>query len=269
MEYKLISVIMGVYNCAPTLEEAVNCIINQTYPKWELIMCDDASTDDTYTVAKKYAQMYPDKIFLLRNKKNHGLNYTLNKCLKFARGEFIARMDGDDLCSRDRFAQEIEVFEKEPEISIVSTGMQYFDESGVWGQVLKKEYPDKMEFLNETPFCHAPCMVRKKAYDAVGGYSEAKRLLRVEDYHLWMKMMEAGFKGKNIQKCLYQMRDDRNAFRRREFRYRINEAYVRCLAVKHLKLPFYGYIYALRPLAVGMLPPAVYKFLHKKRLGKK
>ena len=78
------------------------------------------------------------RFFLLRNKKNHGLNYTLNKCLKFARGEFIARMDGDDLCSRDRFAQEIEVFEKEPEISIVSTGMQYFDESGVWGQVLKK-----------------------------------------------------------------------------------------------------------------------------------
>lgn len=269
VEYKLISVIMGVYNCASTLEEAVNCIINQTYPKWELIMCDDASTDDTYTVAKKYAQMYPDKIFLLQNKKNHGLNYTLNKCLKSARGEFIARMDGDDLCSRDRFAQEIEVFEKEPEISIVSTGMQYFDESGVWGQVLKKEYPDKMEFLNETPFCHAPCMVRKKAYDAVGGYSEAKRLLRVEDYHLWMKMMETGFKGKNIQKCLYQMRDDRNAFSRRKFRYRINEAYVRCLAVKHLKLPFYGYIYALRPLAVGMLPPAVYKFLHKKRLGKK
>ena len=84
MEYKLISVIMGVYNCASTLEEAVNCIINQTYPKWELIMCDDASTDDTYTVAKKYAQMYPDKIFFLRNKKNHGLNYTLNKCLKSA-----------------------------------------------------------------------------------------------------------------------------------------------------------------------------------------
>ena len=147
--------------------------------------------------------------------------------------------------------------------------MKYFDESGVWGKVLKKEYPNKMEFLIETPFCHAPCMVRKKAYDAVGGYSEAKRLLRVEDYHLWMKMMEAGFKGKNIQKCLYQMRDDRNAFSRRKFRYRINEAYVRCLAVKHLKLPFYGYIYALRPLAVGMLPPAVYKFLHKKRLGKK
>ena len=208
--------------------------------------------------------MYPDKIFLLRNSKIVDLIIQLNKCLKIAHGEFIARMDGDDLCSRERFVQEIEVFEKEPKISIVSTGMQYFDESGVWGKVLKKEYPDKMEFLNETPFCHAPCMVRKKAYDTVGGYSEAKRLLRVEDYHLWMKMMEAGFKGKNIQKCLYQMRDDRNAFSRRKFRYRLNEAYVRCLAVKHLKLPFYGYIYALRPLAVGMLPPAVYKFCIRK-----
>ena len=115
VEYKLVSVIMGIYNCASTLEDAVNCIISQTYPTWELIMCDDASTDNTYAVAEKYVRMYPDKVVLLRNKKNHGLNYTLNKCLQAARGEFIARMDGDDLCSRDRFAQEIEVFEKESE----------------------------------------------------------------------------------------------------------------------------------------------------------
>ena len=74
MEYKLISVIMGVYNCASTLEEAVNCIINQTYPKWELIMCDDASTDDTYTVAKKYAQMYPlTRFFYCETKRIMGL----------------------------------------------------------------------------------------------------------------------------------------------------------------------------------------------------
>ena len=266
MGYKLVSIIMGIYNCSSTLDEAVKCIVNQTYPAWELIMCDDASTDDTYAVAEKYVRMYPETVTLLRNEKNHGLNYTLNKCLQFAHGEFIARMDGDDLCSKDRLAQEITVFDKEPDIDIVSTGMEYFDESGVWGKILKKEYPDKMEFLKETPFCHAPCMVRKEAYDAVGGYTESERLMRVEDYHLWMKMMAAGFKGKNIQKYLYLMRDDREAFNRRKFCYRINEVYVRGLAVRKLKLPLYGYLYALRPLIVGMLPPGAYKFLHKKRL---
>lgn len=65
----MISVIMGIYNCAPTLDEAVNCIINQTYQTWELIMCDDASTDNTYTVAEKYARKYPDKVIYYGIKK--------------------------------------------------------------------------------------------------------------------------------------------------------------------------------------------------------
>ena len=65
---------------------------------------------------------------------------------------------------------------------------------------------------------------------------------------------------------LYQMRDDRNAYSRRKFRYRINESYVRILAVKELKLPVTGYIYAIKPILVGLLPPAIYNFLHKKNL---
>ena len=57
VEYKLVSVIMGIYNCCDTLKEAVECIINQTYTHWELIMCDDASTDNTYEIAKQYASL--------------------------------------------------------------------------------------------------------------------------------------------------------------------------------------------------------------------
>lgn len=108
--------------------------------------------------------------------------------------------------------------------------------------------------------------MKKEAYLTVGGYSEEKRLLRVEDYHLWIKMYKEGYKGKNIHMPLYQMRDDRNAYSRRKFRYRINESYVRILAVKELKLPVTGYIYAIKPILVGLLPPAIYNFLHKKNL---
>jgi glycosyltransferase EpsE len=111
-------------------------------------------------------------------------------------------------------------------------------------------------------------MVRREAYEAVGGYSVDKKLLRVEDYHLWIKMYAKGFKGYNIGKALYQMRDDRNAYSRRKFRYRLNEAYVRLLVVKELKLPFYGAIYALRPIIVGLLPKKLYDILHKRNLSK-
>lgn len=262
----VISVIMGIYNCAETLPEAIECILNQTFTDWELIMCDDGSQDDTYEVARKYADRYAGKIVLLQNKQNRGLNFTLNKCLASAKGSYIARMDGDDRCSENRFEVEMETFRQEPEIAIVSTDMQYFDETGIWGNISHPAYPSKKDFLHGTPFCHAPCLVKKEAFLAVKGYSESKRLLRVEDYHLWIKMYKMGYKGKNIRIPLYQMRDDRNAYSRRKFKYRVNEAYVKAIAVKELNLPITGYLYALRPILVGLLPPVVYDILHKKNL---
>ena len=73
-----ISVIMGIYNCGSTLSEAIESIIAQTYTNWELIMCDDGSSDNTYEVAEEYAKKYPQKIKLIRHQINQGLNITLN-----------------------------------------------------------------------------------------------------------------------------------------------------------------------------------------------
>lgn len=262
----LISVIMGIYNCEDTLEEAVESIINQSITDWELIMCDDGSSDSTYSVAQKIAYLYSDKIILLKNEKNMGLNYTLNKCLEASKGFYIARMDGDDRCDPVRFKKELDVLLHESDISIVSSDMQYFDESGIWGYISHPTYPERKDFLYGTPFCHAPCLVRREAFMAVKGYSESKKLLRVEDYHLWIKMYQNGYKGKNIHEPLYQMRDDRNAYSRRKFRYRLNEAYVKILAIKELKLPLWGWIFVMRPLVVGLLPKPLYHILHKYNL---
>ena len=266
---KKVSVIMGIYNCEQTLTDAIECILNQTYSNWELILCDDGSVDGTYAIAQEISKTYPDKIVLLRNDRNHGLNYTLNRCLGVATGEYIARMDADDLCSPTRFEIEVAELDKEPEIAIVSTDMVFFDETGTWGRISHPAYPQPKDFLSGSPFCHAPCMVRKEAYDAVSGYSESPHLLRVEDYHLWMKMYKAGFSGKNIPDPLYQMRDDQNAYSRRKFRYRLNEAYVRILVVLELKLPIVGLIYSLRPILIGLLPAKIYDYLHKKNLSKR
>ena len=264
-----VSVIMGVYNVETTIEAAINSILEQTYQDFELILCDDGSTDKTFDVASQYEKKYTDKIVLLKNEKNMGLNYTLNKCLVEAKGVYIARMDGDDVCDSERFAEEIAVLENEPDIAIVSTDMQHFDESGTWGRISHPTYPQNIDFLRGTPFCHAPCMVRKEAYDAVGGYSVDDKLLRVEDYHLWMKMYMAGYRGKNLNKALYSMRDDRNAYSRRKFKYRINETYVHLCAVKKLKLPKWGYLCACKPILVGLLPEFLYNFLHRVRLNRR
>ena len=263
----LVSVIMGAYNCAGTLREALDSIRNQTYTNWEIVICDDGSLDNTYEVISEFQERYPEKIQTLRNDINQGLNYTLNRCLSCARGSLIARMDGDDLCDPGRFEREVRELLSDSSIDIVSTDMVYFDEAGSWGLIRHPDEPVPGDFVKGTPFCHAPCMVRKTAFDQVGGYSEDSRTLRVEDYDLWVRMYAAGFRGRNIHEALYSMRDDRNAYSRRKFRYRLNEAYVMMKAVRLLKLPLWKVVYALRPVIVGLLPGFMYDYLHKRRLN--
>ena len=91
-----ISVLMGVYNCASTLPEALDSLYSQTYKDFKIILCDDGSQDNTYKIAKEYVEKY-DNIVLISNGKNKGLNYTLNHCLEYADTEYCARMDGDDI----------------------------------------------------------------------------------------------------------------------------------------------------------------------------
>ena len=198
-----ISVIMGIYNCASTLPEALDSLLAQTYQGFKVIMCDDGSTDNTYEVARQYAHKY-NNFILIKNEKNEGLNFTLNHCLKYADTELVARMDGDDISLPTRFAEEIAVLDTHPEIAIVSTAMIHFDEQGDFRTSKMIEYPQPKDFVKGTPFCHATCLVRKEAYDAVNGYTVDAKLLRVEDYHLWFKMYAKGYRGCNIQKPYIQ-----------------------------------------------------------------
>ena len=262
---KKISIIMGIYNCSSTLSEAIDSIIAQTYTNWELIMCDDGSKDNTYDVALSYKEKYPNKIILIKNEKNLGLNKTLNHCLEYATGEYIARMDGDDVSVENRFFKELSFLENNPEYAIVSSPMIYFDENGEWGESKAIENPTNLDFVTGTPFCHAPCMVRTEAYKEVNGYSTDDRTLRAEDYNLWFRLYAMGYKGHNLQTPLYKMRDDENAYSRRSFKFAKNEAYVRYTGYKMLNLPKKYYIFALRPIIVGLLPKSIYMVFHHRR----
>ena len=264
-----ISIIMGIYNCAATLTEAIDSILAQTYPHWKLIMCDDGSADNTYKIAKEYALKYPEKIILIKNEKNMGLNFTLNHCLEYADTEYIARMDGDDISLPQRLEKEIEFLQNNPQYSIVSCPMIYFDENGDFRTGNALGEPNINNIAKSTPFCHAPCLVKAEAYHAVNGYAIDDKRLRVEDWDLWVRMYEKGYRGYNLSEPLYKMRDDRNAYSRRKFKFRINEARVTASAIKKLNLSKKYYIWILRPIIVGLLPKTVYNFLHKRKLSKR
>lgn len=262
----MISIIMGLYNAENTVEEAINSILQQTYPDWEFIICDDGSTDNSVNIVKKYIEK-DDRIKLIQNKKNMGLNYTLNHCLQHAKGNYIARMDADDISVVNRLEIELKTL-LENDVDIVSCAMDLFDENGIWGRHGVIENPQESDFIYKTPFCHAPALIKAESIRAVGGYSVNNKLLRVEDYHLWYKMYKSGFKGINIDKTLYQMRDDRNARNRRKFKYRINESYVKYLIWRDFEYTWKDFIYVLKPILVGLMPTFIYDYMHKHNLSK-
>lgn len=259
-----ISVLMGIYNCAPYLQEALDSLYVQTHQDFKIILCDDGSKDDTYSIAERNAAEHPN-IVLIRNERNMGLNYTLNHCLEYADTEYIARMDGDDISLPARFETEIVFLDAHPEYAVVSVSMIYFDENGDFRVGHGKGEVKSRDFINGTPICHAPCMARTSAIKNVGGYSVDDKLLRVEDYHLWFKVYAAGYKLYMMNEPLYKMRDDRNAVARRNWMTRRNEAYVKHIGYKMIGLPWWTQTYALVPIIKYMMPTFVYKLFHNRK----
>ena len=263
-----ISVIMGIYNCEKTLEQAVAAIQAQTYDNWELILCDDASADGTFVLAEQLARE-DRRIVLLKNEKNLGLGRTLNRCLERADGEFVARMDGDDDCSPERFARQTAFLREHPEFDIVSSAMTFFDESGTWGRKNVPEYPSAAAVATGSPICHAPVMLRRTCLEAVGGYSDEDATLRVEDVDLWIRLYAAGYRCYNIREPLYYMRNDQNAYARRRYRYRVNSTRVRLRGCRKLGLGPKCYLKALEPMVIGLIPGPVRRAIRKRRQRRK
>lgn len=263
-----ISVIMGIYNCQDTLAEAIDSLLAQTFQDFELIMCDDGSSDNSKKIAEDYCNRFPDRFVLLENVENLGLNKTLNNCLKVATGEYVARMDGDDISLPDRFEKEVNFLDSHKEYAIVSTPMIFFDENGDWGSSKSIEIPQIKDFVFHTPFhCHAPCMIRREAYCAVNGYTEDKRLLRFEDCNLWFKLYGAGYRGYNIQEPLYKMRDDKNAYKRRKASVRLRGTYVKWTGFRIVKMPLKYYPFLIvefmKNLAIAIMPEKLYNKLRR------
>lgn len=258
-----VTVLMGVYNCASTLTEALDSLYKQTFRDFCIVLCDDGSVDDTYLIAEDYANRHHN-ITLLRNVGNIGLNLTLNHCLEYADTDFCARMDGDDISLPTRFEKEVAFLDSHPDYSIVSCPMVYFDENGDFRTGKGKGEIYKRDFLYGSPICHAPSMIRTSALRSVGGYAVDNRLLRVEDYNLWMRMYAEGHKAYMLPEALYKMRDDRNAKKRRNWQGRKNEMYAMNTGFRLLGFPWYCQFYALRPLLAHLAPDWMYSFVHKK-----
>ena len=262
---KKVSIIMAIYNCASTLEEAIDSILNQTYTNWELIMCDDGSADNTYAVAKKYADKYADKITLIRNESNKKLPATLNHCLKYVTGEYIARMDGDDISAENRFERQVDFLNNNPQYIVVGTAMIPFDDEGNEYGVRKCE---NCFDVNKKRQCfHGTIMCRKEMYDRLGGYCEKWYAQRSEDQYLWYSLSSnKDMLTYNLDEPLYRVRENTNTYgirRNLKNAFTISICLIHCY--KMMKFPLRKYINVLRPYACAIMPASLMRDYHDKQ----
>ena len=200
-----ISVIMSVYNGMPYLEQAVESIFRQTFEDFEFFIVDDASTDETWRYLKSLRDM---RIKLIQNKKNLGLAASLNIALRQAQGDFVARMDADDISLSIRFKEQINFLQKHPTIDICGSFVNVIDETDkIIGQIKKptsnKEIKKELFWL--TPLLHPTWFAKKEVFRKLKGYDE--KWDYVEDFEFLIRATD--FKMANIPKYLLLFRSQK------------------------------------------------------------
>jgi len=197
---------MAVYNGERYLREAVNSILSQTFKDFEFIIIDDGSTDRSPELLASYARA--DKRVKLISRPNKGLTKSLNEGLHVAQGEFVARMDGDDICLPERFERQVGYLREHPEVVLVVSRVEFIDPEGnpinlKPGLMMTHEEIDTALLRKGWPVVHPAVMMRRDAVLAIGGYSETYPTN--QDHDLFLRLAEHG-KLANLPDVLLQYR---------------------------------------------------------------
>ncbi len=203
-----VTVLMPVYNGTRYLREAIDSILSQTYDDFEFLIIDDASTDESASLVRSYADV---RIRLVQNEVNKGQVSSQNIGLRLARGMYIARLDQDDSSLPTRLARQVAVLDAEPMVAVVGSWMFELDGAdGVtanWWQ--GRPVDDLAEYLfailtNALPLYHPSVMFRREAVVQLDGYDE--QLPYCEDNDLWRRLALAGYDARVINEPLTRYR---------------------------------------------------------------
>ena len=191
-----VSVLMAVYNGERFVKQAVQSVLEQTCQRWELIIVDDCSTDGTFAILEEYALTHP-AIHLLKTGTNKGQTFCLNYGLARARGEYLARLDADDLMVRDRLEKQVQFLDDHPGVVLVGSFVETIEntlesnnERNCIYSVPCGNAALRKAFKRINPFFHSSVMVRTAQLKLLGGYDPAFHF--AQDYELWLRIARMG-----------------------------------------------------------------------------
>ncbi len=204
-----VSVLMSVYNGEKYLCEAIDSVLNQTFEDFEFIIVNDGSVDKTNEILNSYRDR---RINLIDNKENAGLSKSLNTGLSRARGEYIARMDADDISLPERFKRQIDFLDKNPSIGLLGTSVEFIKMENVAKGIYRPPlHHDEIKayLLINNCLWHPTIMARRDVMQKVGGYNDS--LQAAADYDIMVKIAKIS-KLRNLEDILLHYRCEDNYY---------------------------------------------------------
>jgi glycosyltransferase involved in cell wall biosynthesis len=183
-----VSVLLPIYNAEAFLREAVESILAQTFSDFELLAINDGSTDHSREILTSFSD---SRLKIIDNDGNRGLIYTLNRGIEHAKGEFIARMDADDIALPERLALQIRFLDENPNVALVGGQTELIDsysKSFKLCQLPQTHDEIITKIFTANCFVHPSVLFRANVIRNLGGYRE--EALHAEDYDLWLRIIE-------------------------------------------------------------------------------
>jgi len=268
MSYKgeiFISVIMSVYNSEKHLRKSIESILSQSYENFEFIIVDDFSNDSSWKIIQDYSAK-DKRINAYRREKNLGLTKNLNFMINKSKGEFIARMDSDDISLKNRLYEQIEYMKNNPKIDILGTASIEIDNEEKCVNI--KKYPEE-DFMNyickASPVLHPTVMLKSSVFSKLS-YNEKFRTS--QDLDLWFRCLKNGYKFANINTPLLKFRMDKDFFKRRSVNKSINEFYIYITGIYSLHGISIKLIYPFFRLFFRILPQSFVSIFYKSYVRK-
>lgn len=276
-----VSILMSVYNGERFVRQAVESLLNQTCHDFELFIVDDASTDRTHGILEELAAQ-DSRVMVLTNSTNLGLTKSLNIALRLpldgfdrltvvstsnhklgvAQGNFVARMDADDIALPQRLEKQVAFLNAHPEVGIVGTWYQFINDAG---NGLEEKHPPtddaqlRRALIRFNPFLHSSTMIRTTVLDQIGGYDESYS--RAQDYDLWMRCAPLT-KFANLPEILMQKRFTMGMISYAREKEQIRSALrVRLAALRRKQYPWWCSVFLLKPALAVFLPTPVVRFV--------
>lgn len=207
LHHPLVSIVMATFNESVNfITEAIESILHQTYNNWELLICDDSTNAKTIDAINQLANT-DSRIKIIRKSERMGFVNALNEGLSNAKGELIARMDGDDIAIDTRLEKQVAFAATHPNISLFGGNIYIINEQG---EVLTERHyetsPHKIQrmFMYRNPFAHPTIMFRRNIIDR--GFLYDTQFKKAEDVEFYLRLYKNGYQFRNLNDFLLKYR---------------------------------------------------------------